>query len=45
VANPLTVGTEEELGAAIRFLLGEYLPGAEIHRRLSAQHGNSGLLQ
>ena len=41
MASPLSVCTEEEQRAVIRFLWAEGVPGAEIHRRLSAQYGNS----
>jgi len=43
VAAPLAVCTKEEQRAAIRFLCSEGVPGAEIHRRLSAQYGDSAL--
>jgi hypothetical protein len=36
-----TRSTKEEQRAVIRFLWAEGAPGAEIHRRLSAQYGNS----
>jgi hypothetical protein len=45
MAGPLFVCTKEELRAVIRFLWAEGGQGAEIHRRLSAQYGNSVLPQ
>jgi histone-lysine N-methyltransferase SETMAR len=45
MAGPLSVCTKEEQHAVIQFLWAEGVPGAEIHRRLSAQYGNSALLQ
>jgi transposase len=41
MATPLSVYTKEEQRSAIRFLWSEGVSGAEIHRRLSAQYGNS----
>jgi len=37
------VCTKEEQRAVIRFLWSEGVPGAEIHRRLSTQYGDSAL--
>jgi hypothetical protein len=45
MAGPLSVSTKEEQRAVIRFLWAEGVPGAEIHRRLAAQYGNSALPQ
>ena len=45
MAAPLSVCTEEEQRSVIRFLLSEDVSGAEIHRRPSAQYGNSVLPQ
>ena len=45
VAAPLSVCTKEEQRSVIRFLWSEGVSGAEIHRRLSAQHWNSVLPQ
>jgi hypothetical protein len=45
MAGPLSVRTKEEQRAVFRFLWAEGVPGAEIHRRLSAQYGNSALPQ
>ena len=45
MADPLSVCTKEEQRSVIRFLWSEGVSGAEIHGRLSAQHGNSVLLQ
>ena len=42
---PLSVCTKEEQRAVIRFLWAQGVLGAEIHRRLSAQYGNSALPQ
>jgi hypothetical protein len=42
MAAPLSVCTNEQRGM-IRFLWSEGVPGAEIHRRLSAQYGGSAL--
>jgi hypothetical protein len=33
--------TKEQQRAVIRFLLAESVPGAEMHRRISVQYGNS----
>ena len=41
MAAPLPVCTKEEESSVIRFLWSEGVSGAEIHRRLSAQYGNS----
>ena len=43
MAAPLSVCTKEEQHGVIRFLWSEGVPGAEIHRRLSAQYGDSAL--
>jgi len=43
MAAPLSVCTKEEQLGVIRFLWSEGVPGAEIHRRLSAQCGDSAL--
>lgn len=43
MAAPLSVCTKEEQRGVIRFLWSEGVPGAEIHRRLSAQYGDSAL--
>ena len=43
MAAPLAVCTKEEQRAVIRFLWSEGVPGAEIHRRLSTQYGDSAL--
>ena len=40
---PLAVCTKEEQRAVIRFLCSKGVPGAEIHRRLSTQYGDSAL--
>jgi hypothetical protein len=45
MAAPLSICTKEEQRSVIRFLRSEGVSGAEIHRRLSAQYGNSVLLQ
>ena len=45
MAAPLSVCTKEEQRSVIRFLWSEGVSGAEIHRRLSAQYGNSVLPQ
>jgi hypothetical protein len=45
MAGPLSVCTKEEQRVVIRFLWAEGVPGAEIHRMLSAQYENSALLQ
>ena len=45
MAAPLFVCTEEEQRSVIRFLWSEGASGAEIHRRPSAQYGNSVLPQ
>ena len=41
MAAPLAVCTKQEQRAVIRFLWLEGVPGAEIHRRLSTQYGDS----
>ena len=41
MAAPLAVCTKEEQRAVIPFLCSENVSGAEIHRRLSTQHGDS----
>jgi hypothetical protein len=41
MAALLAVCTKEEQRAVIRFLRSEGVSGAEIHRRLSTQYGNS----
>jgi len=43
MAAPLSVCTKEEQRGVIRFLLSEGVTGAEIHRRLSIQYGDSAL--
>jgi len=43
MAAVLAVCTKEEQRAVIRFLCSEGVPGAEIHRRLSTQYGDSAL--
>ena len=43
MAVPLSVCTKEEQCGVIRFLWSEGVPGAEIHRRLSVQYGDSAL--
>ena len=45
MAGPLSFCTKEEQRSVIRFLWFEGVSGAEMHRRLSAQYGNSVLLQ
>jgi hypothetical protein len=45
IAAPLSVCTKEEQRSVIRFLCSEGASGAETHRRLSAQYGNSVLPQ
>jgi hypothetical protein len=45
MATPLSVCTKEEQRSVIRFLWSEGVSGAETHRRLSAQYGNSVLPQ
>ena len=45
MAAPLSVCTKEEQRLVIRFMWSEGVSGAEIHRRLSAQYGNSVLPQ
>jgi hypothetical protein len=45
MAAPLSVCIKEEQCSAIRFLQIEGVSGATIHQRLSAQYGNSVLLQ
>jgi transposase len=42
---PLAVCTKEEQRSVIRFLWSEGVSGAEIHRRLTEQYGNSVLSQ
>jgi hypothetical protein len=39
--GPLFVCTKEEQRAVIRFLWAEGVPGAEMHRKISVQYGNS----
>ena len=39
--GPLFICTKEEQRAVIRFLWAEGVPGAEMHRRISVQYGNS----
>lgn len=41
MATPLSICTEEEQLAVIRFLWAEGVPGAEISGRISASYGNS----
>ena len=41
MAAPLAVCTKEEQRVVIRFLWSDGVPGAEIHRRLSTQYGDS----
>jgi hypothetical protein len=43
IAAPLSVCTEEEQRAVIRTLWSGGVPGAETHRRFSAQYGGSTL--
>ena len=43
MAAPLSVCTKEEQRGVIYFLLSEDVTGAEIHRGLSAQYGDSAL--
>ena len=43
MSAPLSVCTKEEQRGVIRFLWSEGVTGAEIHRRLSAQYGDSAL--
>jgi len=43
MAAPLSVCTKEEQCGMICFLWSEGVPGAEIHRKLSAQYGDSAL--
>jgi len=43
MAAPLSVCTKEEQRCVIRFLWSEGVPGGEIHRRQSAQYGDSAL--
>jgi len=43
MAAPLAVCTKEEQRAVIRFIWSEGVPGAEIHRWLSTQYGDSAL--
>ena len=45
MAAQLTVCTKDEQRSVIRFLWSEGVSGDEIHRRLSAQYGNSVLLK
>ena len=45
MAAPLSVCTKQEQRSVIRFLWSEGVSGAETHRRLSAQYGNSVLPQ
>ena len=45
MAAPLSVCTKQEQRSVIRFLWSEGASGAEMHRRLSAQYGNSVLPQ
>jgi hypothetical protein len=45
MAAPLSVCTKAEQRSVIRFLWSEGVSGAETHRRLSAQYGNSVLPQ
>ena len=45
MAGPLSVCTKEEQRSVIGFWWSEGVSGAEIHRRLSAQYGNSVLRQ
>lgn len=45
MAAPLSICTKEEQRSVIRFLWSEGVSGAEIHRRLSVQYGNSVLPQ
>jgi transposase len=45
MATPLSVCTKQQQHSAIRFLWSEGVSGAETHRRLSAQYGNSVLPQ
>ena len=45
MAAPLSVCTMEEQRSVIRFLWSKGVSGAEIHRRLSAQYGDSVLPQ
>jgi len=45
MAAPLSICTKEEQHSVIRFLWSECVSGAEIHRRLPAQYGNSVLPQ
>jgi hypothetical protein len=39
--GPIFICTKEEQGAVIHLLCAEGLPGAEMHRRISVQFGNS----
>jgi hypothetical protein len=39
--GPLFICTKEEQKVVIRFLWAEGVPGAEMHRRISVQYGNS----
>jgi len=43
MAAPLSVCMKEEQRGVIRFLWSKGVTGAEIHRRLSAQYGDSAL--
>jgi transposase len=45
MATPLSVCSKEEQRSVVRFLWSEGVSRAEIHRRLSAQYGNSVLPQ
>ena len=42
---PLSICTNEEQRAAIQFLWAKGVPRAKINHRLSAQYGNSAILQ
>jgi hypothetical protein len=39
--SPLFICTKEEQRALIHFLWAEVVPGAEMHRRILVQYGNS----
>jgi hypothetical protein len=43
--DPLFICTKEEQRAGICFLWAEVVPGAEMHRRISVQYGNSVMSQ
>jgi hypothetical protein len=43
--DPLFICTKEEQRAVILFLWAEGVQGAEMHRRISVQYGNSVVLQ